>query len=320
MKTIRLALDWSPNTLHAGFFLAQKKGWYEEAGLNVEFVSPEEDDYTVTPTKRLALGNAHFAIAPTESVLSYRTLPKSIPIIAVATLLQEDTSAIVSLKEKGINSPKLLDGKVYSSYAARFEDCIVKRMVRNDGGFGMLQVINPKKLGIWDTLLTNSADATWVFMPWEGIEAKQKNIALDVFRLKDYGIPYGYSPLLLTHKNILEEYPDSCATFMEVSKRGHNYINDHPKEAADFLCAQMEHPNFENSELIKESLLMLQGKWLHKKGWGTMEDKVWEDFIHWLLDNKVLCDIEGGYLDRVKNEFKSYYTNSYLPDFTPSSH
>jgi NitT/TauT family transport system substrate-binding protein len=312
MKTIRLALDWTPNTLHAGFLYAQKMGWYHEAGLNVELVSPEEDQYMVTPTKRLALGNAHFAIAPSESVLSYRTLPKSIPIVAVAALLQEDTSAIASLKSSNIQRPKQLDGKVYASFAARFEDCIVKRMIRNDGGFGMLQVTNPKKLGIWNTLLQQEADASWIFLPWEGIEAKIKNIELETFQLEEYGVPYGYSPLLLTHKDILEEYPDSCYSFMEVNQKAHRFVNNHPTEAADFLCKNVEHENFRNEELIEESLKMLSGKWEHTNGWGYMDEKVWSDFIHWLITNKVLCDIEGGYLERVKDEYTSYYTNAYL--------
>lgn len=36
------------------------------------------------------------------------------------------------------------------------------------------------------------SDATWVFMGWEGIEAKRRNVDLNVFELEDYGIPYGY--------------------------------------------------------------------------------------------------------------------------------
>ncbi len=40
---------------------------------------------------------------------------------AVAALLQEDTSAIVTLKSSGIDRPKDLEGKRYASYGARFE-------------------------------------------------------------------------------------------------------------------------------------------------------------------------------------------------------
>ena len=75
--------------------------------------------------------------------------------------------------------PKDLDGKIYASYRARYEDHIVKELIKNDGGTGDIQLIYPEKLGIWNTLLQHNADATWIFNNWEGIEAESKNIALN---------------------------------------------------------------------------------------------------------------------------------------------
>lgn len=312
MTSIEVALDWSPNTLHAGFLVAQHKGWYKDAGLKVKFINPEDDDYTITPAKRLANKNAHFAIAPTESILSYRNLPTSIPLVAVSALVQEDTSAIVTLASSGLERPKDLDGKVYASYAARFEDCIVKKMIQNDHGFGMLQVSNPEKFGIWNALLHGDADATWVFMPWEGVQAEQKNIELNAFKLGDYGIPYGYSPLLLSHEEFLEENPESVALFLEVSARGHEFVDSNPEGAAAYLCEHELHANFYDYKFIKKSLEGMQGKWLNSKGWGYMDKKVWDDFTNWLLTNKVLCDIEGEHLEALKSDMANYYTNSFL--------
>ena len=74
MHSVKLALDWSPNTLHAGFFYALLKGWYLDAGIQLDLINPEENDYVLTPAKQVANGTAHFGIAPTESVLSYQTL------------------------------------------------------------------------------------------------------------------------------------------------------------------------------------------------------------------------------------------------------
>lgn len=47
------------------------------------------------------------------------------------------------------------------------------------------------------------ADATWVFMGWEGIEAKMKGVELNVFRPEDHGVQYGYSPVLVAHPDTL---------------------------------------------------------------------------------------------------------------------
>ena len=76
MKKLTLALDWTPNINHIGFFIAQEKGFYKELGLDVSITDPSEDNYAVTPAKKIELGQANFALCPTESILSYRTKSK----------------------------------------------------------------------------------------------------------------------------------------------------------------------------------------------------------------------------------------------------
>ncbi len=51
------------------------------------------------------------------------------------------------------------------------------------------------------------ADATWVFMGWEGIQARLAGIHLHVFRLREHGIPYSY-PLLLVITEETQRYRD----------------------------------------------------------------------------------------------------------------
>jgi ABC-type nitrate/sulfonate/bicarbonate transport system substrate-binding protein len=62
-NTIRIALDWTPNTLHAPLLLAKSLKYYEEAGLNVTFnipsPEPPPDD---TPARRLQKGEADLAL------------------------------------------------------------------------------------------------------------------------------------------------------------------------------------------------------------------------------------------------------------------
>ncbi|HKL16152.1 MAG TPA: ABC transporter substrate-binding protein, partial [Balneolaceae bacterium] len=191
MKKLRLALDWTPNTNHTGFFVAREKGFYKDAGIELDIQSPLDDNYSTTPAKKLELGDTDLAIAPTESLISYRTKAKPFAMRAIAALLQEDASAIATLESSGTSRPKELDEKSYASYGARYEDQIVKQMIQNDGGKGVLECHYPDKLGIWNTLVDATYDATWIFTAWEGVEAEKRGIELTTFRLGDYGIPYG---------------------------------------------------------------------------------------------------------------------------------
>lgn len=58
----------------AGFYVAQSKGWYTAANINLEFVSPHTSDYKDTPVSLLTKDSVEFAIAPSESVVSAHTL------------------------------------------------------------------------------------------------------------------------------------------------------------------------------------------------------------------------------------------------------
>lgn len=308
MHTLIVALDWTPNTNHTGFFVALAKGFYANEGLSVELRSPETDNYAETPAELVAENKAQFAIAPSESIISYQTLAKKPNLTAIAAILQEDTSAIVSLSSSGIKQMKDLDGKKYASYDARFEDTIVAKMIKKDGGKGKHIKITLNKLGIWDTLLSGEADATWIFMPWEGIMARRNSIDLNVFKLKDYDIPYGYSPVLLAHPQFLQKNAEATKKFLAATAKGFEWAAKNPKEAAKILADSSDHPSLNDLAFLEESQTYIAQYYVSKENkWGTMDDNRWNSFIHWLLKNKLISKSEETLLEQ-----QTLYTNKYL--------
>jgi len=61
----------------AGFYIALNRGYYKAANLNVTFLNPAQGAYKSTPASRVANGQATFAVAPSETVVSYNCQPKS---------------------------------------------------------------------------------------------------------------------------------------------------------------------------------------------------------------------------------------------------
>ena len=55
MKNLTLALDWTPNINHIGFFVAKEKKFFEKRGINLNIVDPLEDNYQITPAKKVVL-------------------------------------------------------------------------------------------------------------------------------------------------------------------------------------------------------------------------------------------------------------------------
>lgn len=282
MEKITLALDWTPNINHIGFFVAQKKGFYKDLRLDVDLVSPATDDYTLTPAKRVEMGMADFALCPMESVLSYRTKQHSFALKAVAAVYQEDLSAIVVLKSSGITRPKELDGKSYASYQARYEDQIVKQMIINDGGSGTLEIDYPRKLGIWDTLIGGDYASTWVFMNWEGVEAGQKGIELETFRMHDFDVPYSYSPVIAGEEASMKSRKEAYRSFLKATKAGFLYAKAHPAEAAAILSPEVSE---KDAAISVEAAVAYSSEALGTAStWGKMDETQVQAYLDWIYD------------------------------------
>ena len=112
LKEITLVLDWTPNTNHTGFYVAQAQGYFAEAGLKVTIIQPPEDGAVMM----VASGNAEFCIDFQDYLAPVFASKDTYPVTAVAALIQHNTSGIISLKEDGIDTPKGLEGKNYATW------------------------------------------------------------------------------------------------------------------------------------------------------------------------------------------------------------
>lgn len=301
MKKLTLALDWTPNINHIGFFIAQELGFYKAEGLDVVIIDPSQDNYAVTPAKKVELGLADFALCPTESIISYQTKDNPFDMVAIAAVLQKDLSAIVVKTDSGIASPKDLDNKIYSSYKARYEDGIVREMIKNDGGKGQLKVTYPDKLGIWNTLLQGSADATWIFLNWEGVEAKSFKDQLSYYKMEDFGIPYSYSPVIAASLSKAKEDDDAYKAFLKATKKGFLYCKTDSKASVELLSKYISEADRKID--LESALEMSLASFGTENTWGVLEKNTISKFVDW---------IKSKGLEEKNINTETIYTNQFL--------
>lgn len=280
--TIRVALDWTPNTLHTGLILALKRRLYAARNLNV-LIQPPDPSYTTTPAKQLEQGTADLAICPSESCIAYAETGK-MQLQAIYALLQKDgASAIVSAaSNERVGKVGDLEKGVYGSYAAKYEDGIVKYVVSKDGGDGGKMSVDQgkRKLGLFDAVKRGECDATWVFMPWEGVEAEMEGVGLRAFRLEDYGVPYGYSPVVARKvgdgglsdevlRQFVEATREGYALAISEVEAGPGVLEDliEPAKSVEFLKKSQESINGFYSDGSERLGLMKRGKWTQWLEW-----------------------------------------------------
>ena len=130
---ITFCLDWTPNTNHTGIFVAQEKGYYKDAGLDVEVVQPPENG----AVQMCASGQAQFAVDAQDTITGAWTQENPFPVTAVAAILQHNTSGIMSRKGEGLDRPKGLEGHTYSTWDLPTEQAMMKYVVEKDTAGGI---------------------------------------------------------------------------------------------------------------------------------------------------------------------------------------
>lgn len=324
MSTIklRLALDWTPNTNHTGFYVAIDKKFYSDVGIELEIVPPSKD-YTEeeTPARSVVNGRVDLCIAPSESAVSCWTSDKDIIPIAIAAVLQTETSAIAVKESSTIKSLADLAEKKYASYGGRFEIAIINQIVKNDGGTGEVIEVVPPKLDCFDSLLRDEVESTWIFSAWEGINAELKGIKLRQFPItlsNSTTGSYGYSPLLLAHPDLVQNGGDILNRFLAATEKGYQFATSHPQDAADSLVRISAHPSLAGAgdqELVKRSqdYLSQNNKYLDVNNkWGRMEKSRWTYFLDWLFVNNLVQNRKGENLQRSVIEEDKIFTNKFF--------
>lgn len=285
---IRVALDWTPNTIHSGLFLALAHKLYEDADLSVELLSPDAS-YETTPAKRLAVGEVDLVICPSETIIAYNETDARNPMTlqAIYAILQRDASAIVTCSDQ-FKSLKNLESGTYGSYNARYEDSIVRDMVSSAGGKGEKMAIKSEvgKLSLFDAVKKGDLDATWVFMPWEGVEAEMEGVKLNVFRAGDFEIPYGYSPVI-ARRNDGGLDNDVIKRFVEATRKGYQLAQHEPKAAVEVLRDQAS-PKRSDEFLLKSQMAINQFYGDEAAELGKMDGSKWWKWLDWLSGKGLL--------------------------------
>jgi ABC-type nitrate/sulfonate/bicarbonate transport system substrate-binding protein len=273
---IKVALDWTPNAIHAGLYLALLNGWYKEAGLEVELISPEHDQYEVAPIEKLFRKNVSFAIAPSETVIKSHQYGYK-ELVALASILQGSPSAFATLKKSGIDTQKKLKGKIYAALEIPFEKPLISQMTGGD-----YTAVCPQKLDIYKMLFEGKADFVWLFKNIEAVEAKLKGIEMNLFNMEDANIPYGPCNLLISHREFIADYSFLVQKFFEVTSRAYIEVAENPEQSAQIL--HLRGPEFfPDKELIKQTIKASCEYYLTSKHkWGVMNGERWDNYLNWL--------------------------------------
>ena len=301
-ETITIVLDWTPNTNHTGIFVAQAKGYFEEAGLKVEVVQPPEDGAVTL----VASGKAQFGVSFQDSLAPAFVGDAPMPVTAVAAVIQHNTSGIVSRAGEGMDTPKGLEGKQYATWDLDVEKATIRDVMEADGGdFDLVELIPSTVTDEVSALQSQSVDAIWIFYGWAGVACEVAGLETDYFEFADIDPVFDYyTPVIIGNNAWLKENPETAKAVVEALSKGYTYAVENPKEAADILMEAA--PELKsNAELVYASQEYLAAEYIADAArWGEFDADRWAAFFAWLNENSLLeAEIDPGY----------GFTNEYIP-------
>lgn len=265
LDTVTLQLKWKHQFQFAGYYAAQAKGFYQEAGLHVTI---KEAESGIDSVQEVVDGRAQFGVGTSELLLNrYR----GDPIVILGVIFQHSPLALVTLRQSGIdNIHKLVDRKVMVEpnsaelFAYLFQEGITSK------AFNLLH--HSQDL---NDLIQGKADAMSVYVTDEIYPLKQQQIEFNQFSPRMSGIDF-YGDNLFTLDSEIKDHPDRVRAFREASFRGWRYAMQYPEEIIHLIFQQytqrhsIEHLRHEAalmSELMRPELIdpgyMHLGRWQH---------------------------------------------------------
>ena len=285
-ETVTIVLDWTPNTNHTGIFVAQAKGFFKEAGLNVEVVQPPEDGAVTL----VASGKAQFGVSFQDSLAPAFVGDAKLPVTAVAAVIQHNTSGIVSRAGEGMDTPKGLEGKKYATWDLDVEKATIRDVMKADGGnFDLVELIPSTVTDEVSALQSKSVDAIWIFYGWAGVACQVAGLDTDYFAFADIDPAFDYyTPVIIGNDGWLKDNPETAKAVVEALSKGYTYAAEHPEEAADILMEAA--PELKaNSELVYASQQYLAAEYIADASrWGEFDGDRWAAFFNWLNENELL--------------------------------
>jgi ABC-type nitrate/sulfonate/bicarbonate transport system substrate-binding protein len=302
--TVRVALDWTPNTNHTGLYAAIANGYYEDAGLNVEILPFNSNGAEAA----LASGDAEFGYC--EAAIAARAAGQKLKAVEVVEAKPVVAYGYVA-ERADLASPADLDGKVYAGFGGPAEEAQVKTMIKTAGGAGEFDTVL-LSTSSYEAVYAGQADFTSVYIPWEGVEAELRGTPFAYFRPAEYGVPPYYQLVIAAQDDYLAANGEAAAKFVQATQRGYAFAADNPAEAAELLLAA-------NPEVLKDAELVNRSQELLSREYyrddagriGFSDPAVWANYLAWFSATGLLTDTAGQPLTAPLNP-TDLYTNDYL--------
>lgn len=282
---ITMALGYIPDVQFAPFYVADAKGYYREAGLNVTLLNQTIQD----ALPQVAQGRLTFANAAGDEILLARA--QQIPVKMVFQTFQQFPVAIFSKQAQGITKPEDLKGKTIG-VPGRFGATYI-------GLKGVLYAANMQEQDVQireigftqaSAVRQDQVAAAVGYFNNEPFVLQNDGVAVNVIRVSDYISLVSNG--IVTSEKFLNENQDVVQRFVQATARGLKDTLDDPEAAFKLSLTYIPEIGTDRQpqELakLKEALPLWRSAASDANGLGYSDPAAWQTTYSFLRDSKLL--------------------------------
>jgi putative hydroxymethylpyrimidine transport system substrate-binding protein len=303
-QPLGLMLDFYPNADHAGIYMAQKLGYFEEAGLDVGIDTPSDP---AAPMKLVAAGRSDLAISYEPEVALARD--QGLDVVAIGALVDRPLTSLIWLSKSGIKGVADLRGKTVATAGIPYQDAFLKtilarvRLAPSD-----VKAVNVG-FGLLPALAGGSAQAMLGgFSNVEGVDLRRRGKNPVVTPVDKLGVPTYDELVLVANRQSLEEEPEKFRLFVAALQRGTEAAVEQPNAATKAVLEANHALDAKLTEAEVKATLPLLGARTSGQPYGYMDPHAWRTFAGWMRDNGLISSLPA------PGELLS---NAYLPGEIP---
>ncbi len=283
-QPLSLTLDFYPNADHAGIYMAQKLGYFEEAGLDVEIQTPSDP---AAPIKLLAAGQTDLAISyEPEVALAHE---QGLDVIAIGALVNRPLTSLIWLGKSGIKGVADLEGKTVATAGIPYQDAFLKTILaRAKLSPDAVKAVNVG-FGLLPALLGGSAEAMLGgYSNVEGVDLAQRGKDPVITPVDQLGVPTYDELVLVANRKSLEADPEKFRLFVAALQRGTDAAVAQPGAATKAVLEANDDLDAKLTEAEVKATLPLLAARTGKQPYGYMDPAEWRTFAGWMRDNGLI--------------------------------
>ena len=250
LESVTLQLKWQHPFQFVGYYMAQEKGYYRNAGLDVTLRPNGYNGSFTSPVTAVISGDAQYGISNSGLI---RDFADGKPVVALAATLQHSAVIWLTLERSDMRNLHDLIGKKLMTVFPLSESVELLAPFTEEGiSLNQLNLV-PTTFDL-QALIKGEVDAYDAYVTNEPFQLEQLGIPYRLIDPRAYGIDF-YGDVLFTSRNELLRHPEWVRNFRLASLQGWRYAMDHVDETIRLIRSKYA-PEKSEAQLKFEAIAM----------------------------------------------------------------